>query len=166
LPSFRLIASVDKPILGLLWIRWLLLPFISQGQAIPKNNLANWLAASYPVAQLDTAMNIDQLSPQACRVLIQQMFTIDQRTRDRLNHHEQPSASYNYYNKLMGVNDRANQTLLLKILKRYGRPCQQDRSVSGKACYIAWHSRGDYARFSQFYGYLQRARGWHHCFFV
>lgn len=151
-----LITTSSKPIS---WLLLLLLPFISQGQAIPKNNLADWLATGYPAAQLDTAINVNQLSRQACGALIQQMFTIDQRYRDSLNHYRQASAKQTYYDKLMGVNDRANQILLLKILKRHGWPCQQDRSISRKAWYIAWHSRGDYARFSQFYRYLQQAKG-------
>jgi hypothetical protein len=104
-------------------------------------------------------MNVNHLSPQACGTLIERMFTIDQRSRDSLNHAEQASVKQDYYGKLMSVNDRANQTVLLKILKRHGWPCQPDRSLSRKAWYIAWHSRGDYARFSQFYGYLQKARG-------
>jgi hypothetical protein len=155
LQGVHLITTLSKPILGLLL---LLLPFISQGQAIFKNDLADWLAAGYPAAQLDTAMNVNQLSPQACRALIERMFIIDQQTRNDLNHYGQASANYNYYNKLMGVNDRANQTLLLKILKRHGWPCQKDRSISRKAWYIAWHSRGDYGRFNQFYRHLQQAR--------
>lgn len=141
------------------WLLLLLVPFISQGQAIPRNNLADWLAIGYPAAQLDTAMNVNQLSRQACDSLIKQLFTIDQQYRDSLNHCGQASAKQNYYGKLMSVNDRANQTLLLKILKRHGWPCQQDRSVSRKAWFIAWHSRGEYSQLSQFYRYLQKARG-------
>jgi len=156
LQSFHQITTLSKPIA---WLLLLLLPLISQGQTIPKNNLADWLAIGYPAAQLDTAMNVNQLSRQACGALIEHMFTIDQRYRDSLNHCGQASAKQDYYGKLMSVNDKTNQTLLLKILKRLGWPCQQDRSLSRKAWFIAWHSRGDYAQLSQFYRYLQKARG-------
>lgn len=156
LQSVHPIFTFSKPFAGLLL--WLV-SFISQGQVVPSNNLANWLAKGYPIAKLDTSINVNPLSRQACGALIEQMFTIDQQYRDSLYHSPQASAKQTYYGKLMSVNDQVNQTLLLKILKRHGWPCQPDRSLSRKVWFIAWHSRGDYAQFSQFYRYLQKARG-------
>ncbi len=53
------------------------------------------------------------------------------------------------------INDPVNQAILLKLLRRYGWPC--DKDLSFKAWFIVWHTRDNYEQLSKFYPYLVKA---------
>ncbi|MEZ0608048.1 hypothetical protein ACAW74_06010 [Fibrella sp. WM1] len=109
--------------------------------------------------QLDSSININALSHEQCNQLIERMHRIDQQYRKELGSdmNRQDEAAQKAW-RLMSVNDQTNQVILLKLLKRFGWPCNNTkRQLGDKAYWIAWHARGDYDTMAAFYPYLQRA---------
>lgn len=109
--------------------------------------------------QLDSSINVNNLSKEQCNQLIERMHVIDQQYRREIggDMNRQDEAAQKAW-RLMSVNDQTNQVILLKLLKRYGWPCNDtDQQLAAKAYWIAWHARGDYDKMAAFYPYLQRA---------
>ncbi len=62
----------------------------------------------------------------------------------------QDKAQFKRFGRLITVNDVANRAVLLKILKRYGWPCDTDkRKLSYKAWFIPWHTRSNFEMLSE-----------------
>ena len=137
----------------------LLLALMLRGQQLPQNQFNTLFPAKMwdrPV--LDSAISVSRLSLESCYQLIEKMFVVDQQYRDSAQRYRTDEDKNRYFGHLWMVNDPVNQTILLKILKKYGWPCESsDRKMSFKAWFIAWHARGDFDRMMIFYPYLVAA---------
>ncbi|MFD1143364.1 hypothetical protein ACFQ4C_19705 [Larkinella insperata] len=102
-------------------------------------------------------MNINGLSRESCHRLIDKMFTVDQQYRDSSMRYQLHSEKERYFTRLMNQNDLVNWTLLLKIVKRHGWPCQANGERSYKAWIIAWHARADWKWMQRFYPHVRKA---------
>jgi len=126
-------------------------------QSLSKTDFANLFSIKeYP--RLDSSINVSTLSQEECNQLIERMFEVDQQYRDSLNRNMQDEAQRKHFGRLITVNDVANRAVLLKILKRYGWPCDTDkRKLSYKAWFIPWHTRSNFEMLSEFYSYMKKA---------
>lgn len=99
-------------------------------------------------------MDVSKLSADSRKALIEKLFAVDQMYRDSLNRigGQSESDKSNHFWNLIMINDPVNQAVLLKLLRRYGWPC--DKDLSFKAYIIAWHARHSYEQLSRFYPYL------------
>ncbi|CCH03158.1 hypothetical protein FAES_5159 [Fibrella aestuarina BUZ 2] len=109
--------------------------------------------------QLDSSINVNTLSREQCNQIIERMHVIDQQYRSELGSDmSRQDEAAQKAGRLMTINDQSNQAILLKILHRFGWPCDDPKRQLGyKAYIIAWHARGDYDKMAAFYPYLQRA---------
>jgi len=115
-------------------------------------------------AEIDPSMNIDGLTDQEYNQLIHRMFELDQKYR-RLVMKEHKDANgkitlrmdpKSEYWKFAKVNDKANRTLFLRLLKKYKWPTQPGKAGSSvKAWYIAWHSPIEMKR--EIYPFMEEA---------
>ncbi len=102
----------------------------------------------YPL--LDSSINVSTLSREEYNQLIERMFEVDQQYRDSLSRNMQDKAQFKRFGRLITVNDVANRAVLLKILKRYGWPCDTDkRKLAYKAWFIPWHTRSNFEMLSE-----------------
>ncbi|MFD2938329.1 hypothetical protein [Spirosoma flavum] len=86
------------------------------------------------------------------------MYEVDQQYRDSLSRCSSDKPKQKYFGHLIVINDPVNRTILLKILKKYGWPCDNDsRKLSTKAWHIAWHTRSNFELLSEFYSYIIQA---------
>lgn len=111
---------------------------------------------------LDSSINVAKLSLSARNKLIEKLFEVDQMYRISLNKvgWASESAEARHYWHLIAINDPVNQTILLKILKLDGWPCDKakgEKSLSYKAWFVPWHDRGSYEGLNRFYPYLEKA---------
>lgn len=145
------------------WIRTALCVLIASvthilhAQSLSKTDFANLFSIKeYP--RLDSSINVSALSREECNQLIERMFEVDQQYRDSLNRNMQDEVQFKRFGRLITVNDVANRAVLLKILKRYGWPCDTDkRKLSYKAWFIPWHIRSNHEMLSEFYSYMKKA---------
>ncbi|MCF0063820.1 hypothetical protein MUK70_00570 [Dyadobacter chenwenxiniae] len=117
------------------------------------------------IPEIDSAMDISNLTPMGYNKLIDKMFVLDQKYRikvmngtpgKRNQHVRRPDSETGKYWRLMAVNDQSNQALFLRLLKRYKWPAQPGKDGSSvKAWYIAWHAHAD--RQGLFYPFLVEA---------
>lgn len=126
-------------------------------QTLSKTDFADLFSIKeYP--RLDSSVNISTLFREECNQLIERMFEVDQQYRDSLNRNMQDEVQFKRFGRLITVNDVANRAVLLKILKRYGWPCDTDkRKLSYKAWFIPWHTRSNHEMLSEFYSYMKKA---------
>lgn len=109
--------------------------------------------------QLDSSVNVSTMKLEERNKLIERMYVIDQQYRREIGadvgrQDERAEKAWRF----MGVNDRTNQVILLKLLKRFGWPHNDPKRQLGyKAYLIAWHARGNYDRMNAFYPYLLKA---------
>ena len=105
-------------------------------------------------------MDVTKLSADGRKALIYKLFAVDQMYRDSLNRigWQSESDKTDHFWNLIMINDPVNQAILLKLLRRYGWPCEKSKSdLSHKAWFIVWHTRGNYEQLSKFYPYLVKA---------
>ncbi|TKT85710.1 hypothetical protein [Dyadobacter frigoris] len=121
----------------------------------------------YLYPEIDSNMAIAHLSKKSYADLIDKMFEVDQKYRDSImkyrslwsnkNISEVPTNVRSYLS-LEGINDKANQKLLLRLVTLYGWPnggVDQNLSVAKKAWYIVWHAPKEVE--IKFYKYLKDA---------
>lgn len=127
------------------------------GQVLPQKSFETVFPAKmWERPHLDSTINVNRLSLESCYRLIERMFVVDQQYRDSLE--KSDDARSHHFGHLMTINDPVNQAILLKILNRYGWPCDKSkRELSSKAWYIAWHARGEMDKMLAFYPHLVRA---------
>jgi hypothetical protein len=85
------------------------------------------------------------------------LFESDQKYRKDLQPLDMKRDSVVFW-KLMRLrknNDKVNQSILLKLLEKFGWPCNKNLEFSFKAWNIIWHS--DYIDRNDFYPYLKVA---------
>jgi hypothetical protein len=118
----------------------------------------------YIVAEIDSSQNIGKLTTSAYDRLIENMYLLDQKYRKEVmktwhlkikdSAYTTPEDAENW--KRIKVNDKANQALLLRLLKKYNWPGGKGENGSAqKAWYIAWHASANEKHV--FYPYLQEA---------
>lgn len=118
-----------------------------------------------PKAEIDSLMNIDNLTEKSYNSLIGKMFVLDQKYRAKLmedqkrydnKHVRDIDPQVLSYMRAMSVNDRANQALLLRLLKKFSWPSDVGGDgASFKAWHIVWHASR--ARKKSFHPYLIEA---------
>lgn len=119
----------------------------------------------YPVRmrykpELDSGINVSALSAKARHELLKRMVLIDQKYRIPLNTNKTIGTNEeNRLSALMILNDEVNQTILLKMVRQYGWPCDVSKdSLATRAYLIVWHGRDSYRKMIPFYPYLVKAQ--------
>jgi hypothetical protein len=87
---------------------------------------------------------------------LKKLFESDQKYRKDLQPLDMKRDSLEFWKlmRLMNNNDRVNQTILLKLLKKFGWPCSKNMELSFCAWIIIWHSNIE--RYD-FYPYVKEA---------
>ena len=88
---------------------------------------------------------------------LKKLFESDQKYRKDLQPLDMKRDSVAFWKlvKLMKNNDKVNQIILLKLLKKFGWPCNKDIQFSFNAWIIIWHS--EIIDRNDFYPYLKEA---------
>lgn len=141
---------------GFIYIVLLFSTSIVKAQALEKIRPVDlFVINQYP--ELDSSININNISLNDCNLLIEKMYKIDQQYRDSTIKYSSDKTKRDFFNKTISINDIVNQILLLKIIERYGWPCDDTKKISTKAWFIAWHARSNFVLLSKFYSYIDKA---------
>lgn len=103
-------------------------------------DIVHWLEPRV-VADIDTSTSFGQLSYNEYLTWIDKLLIVDQkyRVQERKISQKSDSVAYGKIWKRIKANDRANEVVLLKLLKKFGWPCN-DETRSFKTWIIVWHS--------------------------
>lgn len=104
---------------------------------------------------LNPAMDIQSFSYQDYQKFIPKLHESDQYYRRKLKamKGKENSEEYEQLLHLMHKNDRANEVILLNLVKKFGWPCSKDNLASEQAWYTVWHA--DHFYKTDFYPYLK-----------
>ena len=130
----------------------------ANAQSFSKGNLDDlFLKRHRYLPHLDSTMDVTKLSADGRNALVEKLYAVDQMYRDSLMRigWQSKSDKANHFVNLIMINDPVNQAVFLKLLRRYGWPC--DKFLSHKAWFIVWHTRDSYEQLSKFYPYLVKA---------
>jgi hypothetical protein len=121
-------------------ILFLFVPFMSSGQH--KTNHATYLLELSIKADLDTNIKINVINQYGYMRWLDSLFIVDQTYRKQLQKilEKAEPVLYRATMKKMKINDAANSAILLKLLKKFGWPCDKRTDRSFKSWIIVWHS--------------------------
>lgn len=121
-----------------------IIPFASVGQK--NQDLFSFDLWNLPLkAEMDTNTNIKNISIKEFKSLINKLYEIDQKYRkslEKISRTKQPELYLNSIKK-MRINDKSNQIILLKLVKKFGWPCDNSFEQSVKPWVIVWHAEAD-----------------------
>lgn len=131
---------------------FILLSYWAVAQSKPALEISYFPSRFEPVmkAELDTSLNVSRYSLAQARELMAKLEVADQRYRIEYmrywNAGKLDTDSARYYGKRFVVNDKANQVLFIKLLRKFGWPTISKfgtkHSVTGWL--VAWHGGDEY----------------------
>lgn len=133
------------------------LPSKTVGQRPPYYSAIEKMAGIDPIADMDTSMNVNHFSYNDYKQAIHRLYSIDQKYRGALEDDQlSPNdASQSEKLRLMKINDRANEVVFLKLLKKFGWPKNANDDILFKSWILVWHSEKHYK--NQFEAYVYDA---------